>query len=120
MLDDVQFDSPLARVGSSTALFDVRYNKDINVLVGCALGGTSIINAGIGIRPASDVTATDAWPVELHAEGVLDSFFVHAEGMLKPLSAPPSFQKAGKAAGAGSSRQTIGQDCNSSPAARQF
>jgi cholesterol oxidase len=115
MLDDVQFDSPLARAGSSTALFDVRYNKDINVLVGCALGGTSIINAGIGIRPAADVTATDAWPLELHTEGVLDPFFVHAERMLKPSPAPTAFQNAGKAAALGTAAKQLGKSATPLP-----
>src|SRR6266568_8071214 len=74
MLDNVQFDSPIARAGSSTALFDVRYNKDINVVVGCGLGGTSLINAGIGIRPAPDVMATDACRSELRRGAGLDGF----------------------------------------------
>src|ERR1041385_7847100 len=40
---EVQTDLPLARFGSATALFDVRYNDDINIVVGCGLGGTSLI-----------------------------------------------------------------------------
>src|SRR6476620_10738475 len=47
MLQNVQLDTPVAHIGASTAMVDVRYNDDINVVVGCGLGGTSLINAGI-------------------------------------------------------------------------
>ena len=120
MLDNVQFDSPIARAGSSTALFDVRYNKDINVVVGCGLGGTSLINAGIGIRPAPDVMATDAWPVELRTEAVLDGFFAHAESMLKPSLAPRVFLEAGKAAALGAAAKQLGKTATPLPVLVNF
>ena len=74
LLADVQFDSPIVHAGSKTALLDVRYNKDINVVVGCGLGGTSLINAGIGLRPDSNVFDTQAWPAELRRKAELDDF----------------------------------------------
>lgn len=120
LLENVQFDTPIAREGPSTALIDVRYNKDINVVVGCGLGGTSLINAGIGIRPAADVLATDAWPVELRTLAVLDDFFAHAERMLKPVVAPQVFQEAGKAAALGAAATQLGKTATPLPVLVNF
>ena len=57
-----QVDSRLGRVGSRTALFDMRINHDVSVLVGCGLGGTSLINAGVMIEPADYVLRGAEWP----------------------------------------------------------
>src|SRR5918995_2584511 len=48
---EIQVDSKRGRVGSRTGLFDIRINDDVSVLVGCGLGGTSQINAGVMLRP---------------------------------------------------------------------
>ena len=37
-------------LGRKTGLFDFHLNKDINVLVGCGLGGASLINANVSLR----------------------------------------------------------------------
>lgn len=50
LLRETQTDLPLAHLGSPTALFDLRYNEDINVVAGCGLGGTSLINSGASLR----------------------------------------------------------------------
>ena len=56
---EVQVDTPApgggARLGSPLALFDVRVNGDISVLVGCGLGGTSLINANVCLRDRKSV-----------------------------------------------------------------
>ena len=109
ILHNLQLDTPIAHLGASTALFDVRYNKDINVVVGCGLGGTSLINAGVSLRPAADVRNTDAWPVELRGEVVLDAFFAYAEAMLKPAVAPRQFQEAGKATALAAAATKLGK-----------
>jgi cholesterol oxidase len=85
---DVQFDVPSLRTGSRTALFDVRYNDDVNVVVGCGLGGTSQINAGICLRPDPNVFQSTSWPAALQAEGALDMYYGLAEAMLKPTVSP--------------------------------
>ena len=36
---ELQTDKPEGHKGSRTALYDLRINKDINILVGCGLGG---------------------------------------------------------------------------------
>jgi cholesterol oxidase len=109
LLSEVQFDSPIVRAGSKTALFDVRYNKDINVVVGCGLGGTSLINAGVGLRPDQNALMTDAWPTELRVKGALDSFFARAEDMLKPSLAPRIFLEASKAIALGEAAKKLGK-----------
>ena len=38
----MQVDIPDRHIGAPTGLFDIRVNEDINVLVGCGLGGTSL------------------------------------------------------------------------------
>ena len=45
-----------------TGLFDFRLGADIHVLVGCGLGGGSLINAGVALRPDARVFADPAWP----------------------------------------------------------
>ena len=39
------------RTGKRTSLYDVRIGDDMNVLVGCGLGGGSLVNAGVALRP---------------------------------------------------------------------
>jgi cholesterol oxidase len=109
LLEDVQFDSPLVHAGPNTALFDLRYNKDINVVVGCGLGGTSLINAGICLRPDPNTFSTDSWPTEFRRNAVLDSFFVHAEDMLKPSVAPRIYLDAAKSVALGKAAKRLGK-----------
>src|SRR5260221_1580742 len=42
-LEEMQVDVPEKHVELTNGLYDMRFNKDINVLVGCGLGGTSLI-----------------------------------------------------------------------------
>ena len=59
---EMQIDLPERRMGSTTALFDFRMNPDISVLAGCGLGGTSLINANVAIRPDPRVWGDPVWP----------------------------------------------------------
>ncbi|HEY3068378.1 MAG TPA: GMC oxidoreductase [Methylomirabilota bacterium] len=61
-LGEVQIDAPRRHLFSPTALFDFRLNRDINVLVGCGLGGTSLINANVVIPPARWIFDEPQWP----------------------------------------------------------
>jgi cholesterol oxidase len=84
-------------VGARSALFDLRYNKDINVIVGCGLGGTSLINAGIALRPDPKVFEDPRWPVEIRSEAPLDRYFGLAEAMLKPAVYPDGYPRLNRA-----------------------
>ena len=94
-LKEVQTDTPLGRMGSALALFDVRYNPDMNVVVACGLGGTSLINAGICIAPDARVLQDASWPAALRAEQ-WQHYFARAEQMLTPSCYPDSFPPVAK------------------------
>ncbi len=86
-LKEVQTDTPIGRVGSQLAMFDMRYNKDINVIVGCGLGGTSLINAGICLEPDPRIFEDPRWPKAIR-EANLRPYYSRAEQMLQPRYAP--------------------------------
>ena len=46
-------------VGDARALFDFHLDGDMNVLVGCGLGGTSLINANVAAEPDARVFQKD-------------------------------------------------------------
>lgn len=70
--------------GSGTGLYDVRLGSDINVVVGCGLGGGSLINAGVALRPDARVFADRVWPDAIRDDGLLDLGFARAAAMLRP------------------------------------
>ncbi|MGH9887852.1 MAG: GMC family oxidoreductase N-terminal domain-containing protein, partial [bacterium] len=71
-------------------LYDMRFYNDINVLVGCGLGGTSLINANVSIRADERVFDDARWPKEirddLHTR--IEDGYKHAFDMLKPTAVP--------------------------------
>jgi cholesterol oxidase len=71
------------RVGSPTGLLQLHLLGDLAVVTGSGLGGTSLINASVTLRP--DPRVFDAcWPQGFLAdvEGLLADGFTHAERML--------------------------------------
>lgn len=84
-LSQVQIDLPAKHLGSSSALFDFRFNEDMNVIVGCGLGGTSLINANVVLAPEPRVFADEHWPAPIQEEartGRLEPWFDKAIEML--------------------------------------
>jgi cholesterol oxidase len=92
---ELQMHTPAGRLGSPTALFDVRVNDDIHVLMACGLGGTSLINANVCLMPEPRVFDDGAWPAEVRGDGLLAEGFVRAKHMLRPEASPraASYQK---------------------------
>lgn len=63
-----QIDLPEAHTGSRTGLYDLRAHPDMNVFVGCGLGGTSLVNANVAVEADPRVFADPAWPDEIRAD----------------------------------------------------
>src|SRR5262245_48619229 len=87
-LGQTQIDTRVGRAGRRTALFDMRINKDVSVLVGCGLGGTSLINAGVMLEPLPSVFANDRWPGDLQTAGALRNEYDKAIGVLSAFPVP--------------------------------
>ncbi|NIQ37020.1 MAG: GMC family oxidoreductase [Proteobacteria bacterium] len=80
-------------------LYDYCVTDQVDVLTGCGLGGTSLINANVLIRPDRDVLDAPEWPDEIRADrdsGRLNEYYERADGMLKGSPLPddiPSVRK---------------------------
>ncbi len=100
--------------GSKLALFDLNAGDDMQVLVGCGLGGTSLINANVSLPPDPRVWKDPHWPEEIVGDTALESGFVRAKRMLRPVPYPntvklPKLQAMEKAA------EAMGHTCTRPP-----
>ena len=76
------------KIGSDLGLFDLRLGRDMHVLLGCGLGGGSLINANVALPPDERVWDDPVWPKEL-AEGPTRQIgFTRAREMLQPVPFP--------------------------------
>lgn len=81
------------RTGSATGLYDIRLGDDMHVLVGCGLGGGSLVNAGVTLRPDTRVFSDSVWPGQIAQDGHLDEGYRRAEFWLRPQSDPNAFSR---------------------------
>ncbi len=65
---ETQIDMPGRHFRSRTGLYDLRINRDMNVFLGCGLGGTSLINANVALRPEPWVFEDPAWPFAVRTD----------------------------------------------------
>lgn len=107
---EMQMNLPERRVGPETALFEFHVNPDINALVGCGLGGTSLINANVALPPDPRVLEDPAWPAELRQDidtGLADGVR-RAVQMLRPTAYPEGFPRLHKLEALERSAQAMG------------
>ncbi len=88
MKNDFQVQGATFKTGSETALFDIRIGEDMHVLVGRGLGGGSLVNAGVTLRPDRRVFEDEIWPGQIRQDGMLDQGYARAETWLRPASDP--------------------------------
>ncbi|MEL7049982.1 MAG: GMC family oxidoreductase N-terminal domain-containing protein, partial [Pseudomonadota bacterium] len=95
--------------GPETALYDVRVGKDMHVLVGCGLGGGSLVNAGVALRPDARVFEDPVWPGQIRQDGLLDEGYHRAESWLRP-TAHTSAASMTKYKALDAANETLGDD----------
>jgi cholesterol oxidase len=81
------------RLGSPAGLYDVRLGEDMHILVGCGLGGGSLINAGVALRPDARVFGDEAWPGEIAQDGLLDEGYARAARWVRPARDPKAAER---------------------------
>jgi cholesterol oxidase len=89
---ETQTDTPEVHLGSRTGMFDLRVNPDINVVLGCGLGGTSLINANVGLRAEPRVFQDSRWPAGFRQDSALvEQSYTRVEKVLNPQPVPDDF-----------------------------
>ena len=84
-----QVSGPDGHVGSPLGLYDLRTNEGMSVFVGCGLGGTSLVNAGVALRAEPRVFEDPRWPASIRSDPhALDGFYERALEMLEPAPYP--------------------------------
>lgn len=82
-------DTPGADLGGRSDLYRLHVGNDISVFSGCGLGGTSLINGNVAIRPDQRVFADPRWPGVLRdGDQLLADGYRLAERMLRPTAYP--------------------------------
>jgi cholesterol oxidase len=87
------------KVGSPTGLLNLHLLGDLAVVTGSGLGGTSLINAGVALRPDPRVLEDDSWPAAFREDvkrGLLEDCFAHAERTLGVQPYPETHPKLHK------------------------
>jgi cholesterol oxidase len=70
--------------GAADALFHLNIGRHIHVLTGCGLGGGSLVNAAVALRPDARVFSAPPWPSALAGDPLLEEGFRRAAHMLRP------------------------------------
>jgi cholesterol oxidase len=81
------------RLGAPTGLYDVRLGEDMHALVGCGLGGGSLINAGVALRPDPRMFRDSVWPEEVAGDGLIDEGYTRAARWVRPAHDPSAAER---------------------------
>ncbi len=92
-LREVQLDLPDGHIGDPTGLYDFRVNEEMNVVLGCGLGGTSLINASVALPAERAIFADPRWPQGLRddLDTLLEEGYQRARQMLGSTPYPTHF-----------------------------
>lgn len=114
---EMQADLPEHHIGSRAGLYDLRVNPDINVFLGCGLGGTSLVNANVSLRAEARLFDDPRWPKAFRDDlkTLLEEGYRRAEEMLKPTPYPETFPPLAKLQALQKSAAAIGVNCYRPP-----
>ncbi|WP_428028028.1 GMC oxidoreductase [Altererythrobacter sp.] len=106
----MQFNVKGGRIGSPDALFEVHVNDDQYALVGCGLGGTSLINANVSLELDKRLLDQAHWPAVFRDDPhAIDPYYERAREMLAPNAYPDTHPKLGKLEALEHSAKTMGR-----------
>ncbi|MFM0397206.1 alpha/beta fold hydrolase [Paraburkholderia phytofirmans] len=109
--EEVQYNTALAHIGSPLALLEVHVNDDVNAVVGCGLGGTSLINANVALEADPRLWDDPRWPAALRADKAgRDKGYASARAMLQPSPVPQSYPTLPKLQALERSAQALGME----------
>jgi cholesterol oxidase len=116
-LAEMQAQLPSGHIGSRTGLYDFFVNADINVFAGCGLGGTSLINGNVAVKPDARVFQDPRWPRALR-DGLgteVEEGYRRAQEMLQVTPYPVHFPALPKMLALEQSAVELGRPCYRAP-----
>lgn len=112
----MQFNVKGGRIGSPNALFEVHVNDDQYALVGCGLGGTSLINANVALELDKRLFDQAHWPAAFRDDPhMVDAYYERAREMLSPNAYPDSAPTLGKLEALEHSAKQMGEQFYKTP-----
>ncbi len=106
----MQFNVKGGRIGSPDAMFEVHVNDDQYALVGCGLGGTSLINANVALELDKRLLTHEHWPAAFRDDPhAIDPYYERAREMLSPNAYPDTHPSLGKLDALEHSADAMGQ-----------
>lgn len=92
--EQFQISTSRGRIGPPDAMFELHVNDDMYALVGCGLGGTSLINANVALEIEPRLLKTAHWPAVFQAKpALLQPYYARAREMLDPSPYPAPYPK---------------------------
>ncbi|MDR6534979.1 alpha/beta fold hydrolase [Variovorax soli] len=86
---DMQIDGARGKLGAADGLYNLHLNDDMLAMVGCGLGGTSLINANVALEIDPRLFDATPWPAEFRRDPkLLDPYIARAREMLDPSPYP--------------------------------
>jgi choline dehydrogenase-like flavoprotein len=76
--------NPSRQIGVRDGLYEVRAGTDVAAVVASGLGGGSLINAGVMLKPTADIFANQVWPAVLRSQPTGDADSPHKKDELDP------------------------------------
>ncbi|WP_233835167.1 alpha/beta fold hydrolase [Paraburkholderia sp. ZP32-5] len=108
-VEQIQYNTAMAQIGSPLALLEVHVNDDVNAVVGCGLGGTSLINANVALEADPRLWDDPRWPAALRDDKAgRDKGYERARKMLSPSPVPADFPTLPKLQALEQSAQALG------------
>ena len=84
-------------VDNPVGLINAMRNEEVNVLSGNGLGGSSLVNANVAIRPDNECFSQKNWPFRLRDQSALDPYYDRAAWELGVSVEPPDISPKSRA-----------------------
>ena len=118
---EMQFDTARGTLGAADGLFNLHTNPDMLAMVGCGLGGTSLINANVALEIDPRLFDEMPWPKPFRDDpALLAPYVTRARSMLDPSTYPESFPPLNKLAALQKSAETMRKPFRRTPIAVNF
>lgn len=118
---NMQLDTARGKLGPADGLFNLHMNSDMIALVGCGLGGTSLINANVGLEIEPRLFDLEIWPAEFrNNKALLEKSYQRARAMLDTNPYPDDYPTLNKLKALELSAKTMGQPFYRPPIAVNF